>query len=187
MCDDGLMWKMFLRYLHQLLAVYSKFLSRRMEEKFRLNYLGHVGGCGVTDEVAQWMNNVQSSAVEGDDDGGDGELPPSPQDEKPAFPNAKEYNAYPKSSQDEPHRKYTKEMNSGGHDRQKRATRRDENKNTCSLYIQTDPLIWKHIREGFPEVRGLINCFKNICANDFQRNAFERSPNRGRQRVTIFW
>lgn len=96
------------------------------------------------------MNSVQSSSVEEDDD--DGELPPSPEDEKPASPNAKEFNAYPKSSQDEPHRKYTKEMNSGGHDRQKRATRRDENKNTCSLYIQTDPLIWKHIREGFPEV-----------------------------------
>lgn len=29
--------------------------------------------------------------------------------------------------------------------------RREENRNTCSLYIQTDPLIWKHIREGFPE------------------------------------
>jgi len=25
-------------------------------------------------------------------------------------------------------------------------------KNTCSLYIQTDPLIWRHIREGIADV-----------------------------------
>lgn len=47
--------------------------------------------------------------------------------------------------------KYSKEANEG-HSRGKRAARRDENKNTCSLYIQTDPLIWRHIRETFPEV-----------------------------------
>ncbi|XP_054744302.1 disintegrin and metalloproteinase domain-containing protein 10 [Anastrepha obliqua] len=31
------------------------------------------------------------------------------------------------------------------------AARREENKNTCSLYIQTDPLIWRHIREGIAD------------------------------------
>lgn len=30
--------------------------------------------------------------------------------------------------------------------------RREDNKNTCSLYIQTDPLIWRHIREGIADV-----------------------------------
>lgn len=29
---------------------------------------------------------------------------------------------------------------------------REDNKNTCSLYIQTDPLIWRHIREGIADV-----------------------------------
>lgn len=48
--------------------------------------------------------------------------------------------------------KYSREANEDMHNRHKRATRRDENKKTCSLYIQTDPLIWRHIREGFPEV-----------------------------------
>lgn len=39
------------------------------------------------------------------------------------------------------------------HDRIKRATRaKEENKNTCSLYIQTDPLIWRHVREGIVDV-----------------------------------
>ncbi|XP_067621721.1 disintegrin and metalloproteinase domain-containing protein 10 isoform X2 [Eurosta solidaginis] len=46
------------------------------------------------------------------------------------------------------------------HERMRRATssnpngasaRREENKNTCSLYIQTDPLIWRHIREGIAD------------------------------------
>lgn len=42
------------------------------------------------------------------------------------------------------------------HERVRRAAgsgpRREDNKNTCSLYIQTDPLIWRHIREGIAEV-----------------------------------
>lgn len=41
--------------------------------------------------------------------------------------------------------------NKSSHDsrkRSKRATRpKEENKNTCSLFIQTDPLIWRHIGE----------------------------------------
>lgn len=55
--------------------------------------------------------------------------------------------------------KYSKEANEQ-HTRSKRATRRDENRNTCSLYIQTDPLIWRHIREGFPEVSIFYLFFK---------------------------
>lgn len=51
--------------------------------------------------------------------------------------------------------KYSKEANEK-HSRHKRAARRDENKNTCSLYIQTDPLIWRHIRETFPEVKSVF-------------------------------
>lgn len=62
--------------------------------------------------------------------------------------------------------KYSKEANEA-YSRGKRAARSEENKNTCSLYIQTDPLIWRHIREGFPEVN-LSDLFrKNGC--DFTR------------------
>lgn len=61
-----------------------------------------------------------------------------------------------------PYDKYSREanLNSGGsgdtnninrknnNHRTKRATRpKEENKNTCSLFIQTDPLIWRHISE----------------------------------------
>lgn len=67
-----------------------------------------------------------------------------------------------------PHEKYSKEANIRGgeasfsspsdwhkwsHERVRRAaTRKDDNRNTCSLFIQTDPLIWRHIREGVVDV-----------------------------------
>lgn len=70
-----------------------------------------------------------------------------------------------------PYEKYSKEANVRGedesfsnsndwhtwsHDRVRRATtRKDDNRNTCSLYIQTDPLIWRHIREGVVDVSNL--------------------------------
>lgn len=74
-----------------------------------------------------------------------------------------------------PYEKYTKEANyhdendditddsehwhQESHKRVRRAAQRqkDDNRNTCSLYIQTDPLIWRHIREGVADVsRSLI-------------------------------
>lgn len=66
-----------------------------------------------------------------------------------------------------PHEKYSRDANwreqsntvndddwhAQSHERVRRATRpKEENKNTCSLYIQTDPLIWRHIREGIADV-----------------------------------
>lgn len=66
-----------------------------------------------------------------------------------------------------PHNKYSREVNEGSssHYRNKRATKpREENKNTCSLFIQTDPLIWRHISE---QVRreydsGCLECSEHI-------------------------
>lgn len=66
-----------------------------------------------------------------------------------------------------PHEKYSKaanwmaagehpddrEWHQRSHERVRRATRpKEENKNTCSLYIQTDPLIWRHIRDSIADV-----------------------------------
>lgn len=103
------------------------------------------------------MENIQNSAVEE-------ELQPIKADTKRAQvrkftskdSDAKEQPNISSLNVEEPLNKYSEAANTGGHSRYKRATRRDENKNTCSLYIQTDPLIWKHIREGFPEVVTLI-------------------------------
>ena len=48
----------------------SKFLNDyRRDTMFKYNYsffviLGHVGGCGITDEVVQWMERIQNSGVD---------------------------------------------------------------------------------------------------------------------------
>lgn len=146
---------------------------------------GHFSGCGINDEVSQWMDGIQNGATENDEN----------DDEKRKAKTPKKYANAPgtakrnKSREDKefftddltyPHIKYTKEANlkdrstttmnddddgDGGEDddgeewhrrshaRAKRAARpKEENRNTCSLYIQTDPLIWRHIREGIADV-----------------------------------
>lgn len=127
---------------------------------------GHTGGCGVNDETVQWMERIQHSATE--------DMP----NIKPSL-SAKNKKRTKKQKLMEknigfeddlkyPHIKYTKEANwndlpvesndgddwhQKSHERAKRAARsKEENRNTCSLYIQTDPLIWRHIREGIADV-----------------------------------
>lgn len=131
---------------------------------------GHVSGCGINEEVKSWMDQIQNSAVEEDaeEEGGDNER---------LRDNKKEGQGANRSSSEEsareelgefpmPYQKYSKEANAARsakeseqmwhretHERVRRAARpREDNKNTCSLYIQTDPLIWRHIREGIIEV-----------------------------------
>ncbi|XP_050669592.1 disintegrin and metalloproteinase domain-containing protein 10 [Leptidea sinapis] len=114
---------------------------------------GHVGGCGVTDEVVQWMERIQNSGV-------DDEVPasPSPASHAHHYPSSP-IPSHPNSLRDDPprhwehhhHNKYSRASNTGEHSRSKRASEPSKIKNTCSLYIQTDPLIWRHVREGFPE------------------------------------
>ncbi|XP_059486798.1 disintegrin and metalloproteinase domain-containing protein 10 [Neocloeon triangulifer] len=104
---------------------------------------GYLGGCGHTEEISQWMERVQNSAVEEED------LPPfvpKKEDSKPEKKAAKTEKVH--FHDEDPRRRYTREANEGVHQRSKRAARpREENRNTCSLFIQTDPLIWKHISE----------------------------------------
>lgn len=125
--------------------------------------LGHSAGCGITDEISQWMESIQNSGIEEE---------PEEQNIPPPIPVVRSTNLknkhrtnnkgmnkkLPKSTvnnyvDEYPSDKYSREANEPNiHTREKRATRLREDRNTCSLYIQTDPLIWKHIREGFPEV-----------------------------------
>ncbi|KOB66594.1 Uncharacterized protein OBRU01_20986, partial [Operophtera brumata] len=118
---------------------------------------GHVGGCGITDEVVQWMERIQNSGVE-EEVSSAGPSPSSPPQNnhvpvsQPPHPN---------SLRDDPPRqwdyqtyKYSRAANSGKHSRSKRAAPAPVNPaSTCSLYIQTDPLIWRHVRKGFPDTR----------------------------------
>lgn len=130
--------------------------ENHVEDPYQHQREGHAGGCGITDDISQWMDRIQNSAVDTD-------LPPpipilksknilrergkikAKQPVKPPPPTIFSY--------ENPHDKYSREANENEvpHARSKRATRIREDRNTCSLYIQTDPLIWRHIREGFPE------------------------------------
>lgn len=130
---------------------------------------GHSNGCGINEDIAQWMANVQSGADDEDD--------VNQESMHVNAPNAKQSSAKQttKSNQNQnfifdddksAHFKYTKEGNfdyegASGYKRSERVKRaarpKEDNRNTCSLYIQTDPLIWRHIREGIADVSS-FNC-----------------------------
>lgn len=134
---------------------------------------GHHSGCGITEDVSQWMDSIQNSAI---DDEIVVKSLPTPERLEKHKQNPFNLNN-PNELNDDfkyPHEKYSREANwppasdnyrydSGSqsddewhaeaHKRVRRAPRpKEENKNTCSLYIQTDPLIWRHIREGIADV-----------------------------------
>ncbi|KYM96177.1 Disintegrin and metalloproteinase domain-containing protein 10 [Cyphomyrmex costatus] len=99
---------------------------------------GDGAGCGITNsDVIEWMESVQNSAVP---DEPPKTVPPSNQ--KEPKPNVAPWNG----DREAPGHKYSREANEPSHRRPRRATRSKEN-NTCSLFIQTDPLIWRHISE----------------------------------------
>lgn len=121
---------------------------------------GHSAGCGINEEISQWMDRIQNSGIDEDT------VSPPVTTASPKFKKHKKAPAdgsrakktTPESTNfEDPLNKYSREANDVNYSRHKRATKREDSKNTCSLYIQTDPLIWRHIREGFPEVSTL--CF----------------------------
>ncbi|VVC95021.1 unnamed protein product, partial [Leptidea sinapis] len=93
------------------------------------------------------MERIQNSGV-------DDEVPasPSPASHAHHYPSSP-IPSHPNSLRDDPprhwehhhHNKYSRASNTGEHSRSKRASEPSKIKNTCSLYIQTDPLIWRHI------------------------------------------
>ncbi|XP_074094703.1 zinc-dependent metalloprotease kuz isoform X5 [Cotesia typhae] len=102
---------------------------------------GDSSGCGITEEVAEWMSKVQNSA----------EI--FPYQSSSSIPHKNftinnNINTGSSRAWESPSHKYTKEANILNHRRTTRATRpKEENRNTCSLFIQTDPFIWRHISE----------------------------------------
>lgn len=117
----------------------------------------HPNGCGLTEDISHWMDSVQNSADEEVDvvlmNGG----------KNSTAENAKSQYQHVNNriyEDHHPHQKYTAEANI----RSKRAasSARYQERNTCSLYIQTDPLIWRHIRESIPDVRLLKHVVPTI-------------------------
>ncbi|XP_034937515.1 disintegrin and metalloproteinase domain-containing protein 10 isoform X2 [Chelonus insularis] len=103
---------------------------------------GESSGCGITEQVAEWMNRIQNSADTS-----------SPRPQSHSNVNKSQLQKNTSSAQtwkewESPGHKYTKEANIRDHHRTPRATRpKEDNRNTCSLFIQTDPFIWRHISE----------------------------------------
>lgn len=112
------------------------------------------------------MESIQSSGVEEEsglankeNGGGDsgGTRTSESRDKSPTVLKKKRKKTEPTFdfAKESPHDKYSKELNSdsdaAGSLRAKRAVggrnKENEKKNTCSLFIQTDPLIWRHISE----------------------------------------
>lgn len=113
-------------------------------------------GCGINEEVIEWMQQVQNSAVDEDEDGGR---------KGDKYGGRQHSTSFLRNGFETPYDKYSRQANfyddygEGGH-RQKRAAPKENKRNTCSLFIQTDPLIWRHIREGFLDVSTRKNCLK---------------------------
>lgn len=122
--------------------------DKHVNDPYKSKRTVHENGCGLTGDVSHWMDLVQNSADE--------------EEVMVALLNetqnmAADVNRYQNANRiyddvhnNHPHQKYSEEVNS----RPKRATTstRYQERNTCSLYIQTDPLIWRHIRESIPDV-----------------------------------
>lgn len=137
-----------------------------VESPYEKHDTDHPAGCGITDEVKQWMESIQSSGIdeepipsnsENSEVDGSSALIFSEFHEKPPplillKKKRKKIEPAFHFSKESPYDKYSKELNTdstSGFLRSKRAIGRmkEKEKNTCSLFIQTDPLIWRHISE----------------------------------------
>lgn len=111
--------------------------------------------------MKQWMDSIQTSAVEEESDAKPSSGPRTSESEpKPAVAPKKKLKKATDFAEESPSAKYTKEWNSHSSQhssgRHKRDAPKNEDKdkkikdaprNTCTLFIQTDPLLWKHIAE----------------------------------------
>lgn len=118
----------------------------------------HPAGCGITEQVKQWMESIQMSGVD-EESTGAGMRSSDYRAKNVATPlKMKRKKTEPtivNFEKETPYDKYSKEMNLDDVDRgllsrNKRAIPnrlKEKERNTCSLFIQTDPLIWRHISE----------------------------------------
>jgi len=91
-------------------------------------------GCGATKEIQTWMSDLQLSNI-------DSQVESSEPDAEPLIGEPELSLSDPKYDPN-PQYKYTQEAN-----RFKRAIPPPNNRKSCSLFIQTDPLLWRHVKE----------------------------------------
>lgn len=132
---------------HEELGFHSViYKDKHTDDPYREQRTVHPNGCGLTEEIYHWMDSVQIT--------GDEFEPPPPVETVTADKNHRNINESISKNfvnvDESPFQRYSKEANV----RSKRAATaaRYQERNTCTLYIQTDPLIWRHIRESIPDV-----------------------------------
>jgi disintegrin and metalloproteinase domain-containing protein 10 len=134
--------------------------DKHVNDPYREQRTVHPNGCGLTEEISQWMDRVQNSH----DDNEPPEIEIIPIDNNKSNNETTKSNVYEHVKlnkvidiDESPFQRYSKEANQ----RSKRAATaaRLHERNTCTLYIQTDPLIWRHIRESIPDVNSLTFSF----------------------------
>lgn len=120
--------------------------DQHVNDPYRERRTVHPNGCGLTGDVSHWMDHVQNGGEEEEEV----QLKPVMSATVEKVKNQHQHVNNRIYDDDSPHKKYTEEINK----RSKRAASppRYQERNTCSLYIQTDPLIWRHIRESIPDV-----------------------------------
>lgn len=105
-------------------------------------------GCGISDSVQSWMDQIQHSGEKDsiDSKGDEQEQKDSKNDtNETEEDNISDEPIHFNTENVGPAYKYSAEGNSI-HRRKKRSTL-DSQKKSCSLYIQTDPLFWLHIKK----------------------------------------
>lgn len=107
-----------------------------------------MGGCGVTDEVASWMDDIQHGAQEQQEDYNNDNNKIDIGDSA-----HRDHDHRSSSSSSSSWFKYSHEANDARpmQNRTKRSTTSKSSgtsRTTCSLFIQTDPLLWRHFFEA---------------------------------------
>lgn len=113
----------------------------------------------MTDEVAAWMDGIQhgaeeesaSTVYEADEAAAENEIDNSlPPLFKSSYGNPRmtsNWYKYSHQANVEEHRQQETQAPPIGNQREKRNTKPNTSRTTCSLFIQTDPLLWKHFYE----------------------------------------
>ena len=102
-------------------------------------------GCGVSHDTMKWMESIQNSAYLGPTENGNQNYNGIYELAKKEVTDKTGNTHNPLNVH--PAHKYSQKANDQG-PRAKRSPRENPNKRkSCSLYIQTDPLFWQHIRE----------------------------------------
>ncbi|XP_076059837.1 zinc-dependent metalloprotease kuz isoform X2 [Oratosquilla oratoria] len=115
-------------------------------------------GCGITDEIASWMDSIQNSAPTepGDEEEETLSFPqdyvedikrrwPKDKDVLGKHNSAKSMESFMQTVHKDFYNKYSEEANKGFGRKKRSLGVGEDNKGTCSLSIQTDPMLWDHI------------------------------------------